>query len=376
MELEAGISAIRRWGEARDWRGADPYDGLNSPLAPALSLGTPLGRRLLTQAVKLSPLDLRPVLRIRPTWNAKAIGLVASAYARLAASGDESARPHAERWLDWLTTNHSGDDSGLAWGYPFEVQTRFFRYGRGTANTIATSFVAHAFLDAAELLADKRWREPAESAAGYLSERLLHREGGREYFRYVRHEPELVHNANLLACSVLARTGRGDEAARAIQATLAAQHADGSWSYAEGPHGNWVDNFHTGYVLESLAHCASVSPDVGQHLDRGIGYWQCELFQDDGTPRPAPGRNLPIDAHDYATAVETWLAVAGRRPEALDHARRLASLLVERMLDPQGFVRFQQRRYWTSRVAFVRWTTAPSFRALAGLQAHDARARG
>jgi hypothetical protein len=368
LEIEDAISTMRRWGEAREWRGADPYDALNSPLTPILTLGRPLGRRLLTQAVKLSPIDLRPVLLIRPEWNAKAIGLVASGYAHLAAAGDESAAAEAERWLAWLETNHSGDDAGLAWGYPFEVQTRFFRYARGTPNTIATSFVAHAFLDGAELLGDERWRRPAESASTFLVERMLQREAQREYFRYVPAEPELVHNANLLACSVLARAGRGDDAAKALQTSLAAQRDDGSWSYAEGPHGDWVDNFHTGYVLQSLSHCAAVLPEVEQRLRDGLEYWQRELFRADGTPRPAPGRDYPIDAHDYATGIETWLAAVGRRPDALDRARRLARLLVERMLAPAGFVRFQQRRRWTSSVPFVRWTTAPSMRALAALQ--------
>jgi hypothetical protein len=60
VELEEAIERIRAWGEAREWRGYDPYDALNSPLAPYLTFGRPLARRLLTQAVKLSPLNLRP----------------------------------------------------------------------------------------------------------------------------------------------------------------------------------------------------------------------------------------------------------------------------------------------------------------------------
>lgn len=363
------ISAIRRWGEARDWRGADPYDALNSPLAPALTLGTRFGRRALTQGVKRSPINLRPLLRIKDVWNAKAIGLVASAYAHLAAAGDASAAPHAERWLSWLESHHSGDEAGLAWGYPFEVQTRFFRYARETPNTIATSFVAQAFLDGADLLGDERWRAPAESAASFLLSRMLVRDTDREYFQYVSGEPELVHNANVLACAVLARTGRGDEAVRSLKTTLAAQHADGSWRYAEGPHGNWIDNFHTGYVLQSVAQCVDLLPSVKDQLDRGLGYWQRELFQSDGTPRPGPGRTFPVDAHDYATAIDTWLAAAPSEPRAHAHASQLARLLIDRMLDPAGFVRFQQRRHWSSNVAFVRWTTAPSFRALAALAA-------
>ena len=82
-EIEEAVVRIRAWGEAREWKGYDPYDALNSPAARVLSLGTTLGRRMLTQTVKLSPLNLRPALGVKPEWNAKALGLVASAYARL-----------------------------------------------------------------------------------------------------------------------------------------------------------------------------------------------------------------------------------------------------------------------------------------------------
>jgi hypothetical protein len=38
------------------------------------------------------------------------------------------------------------------------------------------------------------------------------------------------------------------------------------------------------------------------------------------------------------------------------------------MLTTDGHVAFQERRWWTSRVPYVRWTTAPAFRALARLE--------
>src|SRR4051812_14118261 len=150
------VARIRGWGEPRGWIGYDPYDALNSPLAPVLTGGTLLGRRLLTQAVKHSPLNLRPLLRIPREHNAMAIALVASAYARLAAGGDEAAAAGSARWLDWLVAAHTGGNAGLAWGYHFEVQTRFFGYARGEPNAIATSFAAHAFVDGLELLGDER----------------------------------------------------------------------------------------------------------------------------------------------------------------------------------------------------------------------------
>jgi len=325
--VEQALARIRAWGEARDWCGYDPYDALNSPAAPLLTLGTRAGRRALTQAVKLSPLNLRPLLAIRPSRNAKAIGLVASAYSRLAAAGDRTARGQAERWLDWLLANHCGDEAGLAWGYHFDVQTRFFHYARGTPNTIATSFVAQALADGAELLGEERWREAARSAARYLQSRMLSDGSRGPYFSYVPGERTLVHNANLLACAPLARVGINEPARRALVTSLQAQREDGSWPYAESPGADWVDNFHTGYVLESLARCVDLETEVRERLARGLDYWRRELFLPDGTPKYTPRCVYPLDAHCYATAVDTWLAVG-----ELDHAKRLATQLVERML--------------------------------------------
>jgi hypothetical protein len=120
-------------------------------------------------------------------------------------------------------------------------------------------------------------------------------------------------------------------------------------------------------VLQSLAECARALPEADDALDRGLDYWERELFLADGTPKYFPHQPLPEDAHCYATAIDTWLAVANRRPAALARAEHLARLLVSRMLDPRGFVHFQRRRLWTSRVPYVRWTTAPTFRALTGI---------
>jgi hypothetical protein len=368
------IARIRAWGEARDWQGFDPYDGLNTPFATFLTLGRPMGKRVLTQVVKQSPVNVRPLLGIRPSRNAKAIALVASAYANLARAGDDEAGTAAIRWLDWLVNHADSEPGTLAWGYHFNVQTRFFGYRRGTPNAIASSFAAHALLDGFEVLDGVLWGEAAATAADDMVRRLLTDADGRTYFRYLEYEQELVHNANLLCCSVLARASRlldlprfGEIARDALLCSLVAQRTDGAWPYAEGDGHRWVDNFHTGYVLESLAHCAHLDESVPDRLELGLTYWARELFLDDGTPRYDTENVYPLDAHCYATAIDTWTAVRHWNTEAVERAERIAHLLIEQMLDRQGYVHFQRRRHWTNKVPFVRWTTAPSFRALARL---------
>lgn len=367
----AGAAArVRAWGEARDWCGRDPYDALRSPFSDVLTLRTALGRRLLTQAVKRSPLDLRPVLRIAPGLNHKAIGLVVSAYAALATLGDATARTSAERWLSWLITEQEAGASG-GFGYHFDVQTRFFSYPAGSPNTIATSFVAQGLLDGAELLRVDHALDAASRAARFLVDEMLVDGPRGPYFRYVPQDGKLIHNANLLACAVVLRVAQatGDDslariATRAVRTTLAAQRADGSWPYSEWGGNEWVDNFHTGYVLESLAAASRVE-GAQAALERGLDFWATRLFLETGEPKYYPDSLYPLDAHCYAQAIETWLSVPGG--QRLERAESAAALLVRDMVRADGSVLFQRGRLFTNRAQFIRWTTAPAFRALARL---------
>jgi hypothetical protein len=373
VDVAAAAARIRVWGEACEWSGWDPYDALNSPAAPAITLGTATGRRLFTQLVKRSPINLRPLVGIRPARNHKAIGLVASAYAALGSMADDDAAISAARWLDWLEAESVVAADEAAWAYHFDVQTRFFRYLAGSPNTIATAFVAHAFLDAVELLGDEARLETARRASRFLVRRMLVGDRGKPFFRYIPGDTKLIHNANLLACAVLVRTARlggpaefAEIAERSLQTTLAAQRPDGSWPYADGPGQGWVDNFHTGYVLESLAFCAELA-GVRPALARGAVFWGQEMFLADGTPKYYPDRTYPLDAHCYATAIDTLLALPAGSPAPGVPVEAVAALLIRDMLRTDGSVVFQRHGHWANRVPFVRWSAAPSFRSLARL---------
>lgn len=372
IDLDEAMRRIRDWGEGIDWCSHDPYDALNSPVADLVSLRSSLGRQVFTQVVKRAPVNLRPLFGIRRERNEKAIGLVAAAYARLfAAGGDESARESGLRWLRWF----AGRRDQAAWGYHFPVGTRTTSIARGAPNTIATTFVGTALLDGYQLLGDERSGQLARAAAHRLIETSFDTGVWGPYFRYHAAETKLVHNASMLAAGFLTRTARslGDSelaeaALQAARTTVARQRPDGSWPYAETEGGGWIDNFHTGYVLDALTECARLDAALQEPLRRGFGFWENSFFLEDGTPLYYPGRAGPHDAHTYATAVETWLLGAPWNPRAVTKARRTAELLVTRLLAPQGFVYSRRGRLMANHVPFVRWSTAPTFRALATLR--------
>src|SRR5512139_2210165 len=70
--------------QANDWAGYDPYDALNSKIFETLPfLDFRLFRLGLTQLLKRSPVNFRPLLLIPKTQNPKAIALFLMAFLKL-----------------------------------------------------------------------------------------------------------------------------------------------------------------------------------------------------------------------------------------------------------------------------------------------------
>src|SRR5262245_16861902 len=122
---------LARWGDGRAWRGTDPYEGLSATrrvVRPPKR--TALGRRLLVQAVKRSPLDLRPMLGIEPKPDAASVAWSVSALARDGFLGPSEAEPMLARALELLDGLRSPGYEEPCWGYHFDFQSRVFFYGR------------------------------------------------------------------------------------------------------------------------------------------------------------------------------------------------------------------------------------------------------
>jgi hypothetical protein len=371
---------LSHWAAERAWRGTDPYEGLSAsrPIVAPLKR-TPLGRRLLIQAVKRSPLDLRPVLGIRPEPNAASVAWMVSAYAR------NGFLPHGEaqrlladavRCLEGLRL---ADHEEPCWGYPFDVQSRVFFYSRRQPNTIATAFAGHALLDAHASLGDLRLLEMARGAGRFFLRRVPQTQVGEgAYFGYLPGDRSPIHNSNLLAAALLARLaalgppddGYGSAAAAAVRYSTARQRSDGSWPYGERRNLAWVDNFHTGYVLDALRACADsgVAETEAEHAwGRGVAYYRRALFLPDGTPKYYASRVFPVDAQSLAQGIQTLSIAAGHDPSCADQAWKVFGFALRRMLDDDRLPIFQRRRFWSNRAPHFRWVVAPMLLALAHL---------
>ncbi len=376
--------ALARWGEERGWRGSDPYEGLNATRYVGPLVRRPFGRRLVTQLVKRSPLDLRWILGIAPRHNAAALAAVVSSYARDGFLADEERAERLERAAALLDGLRLSGYQEPCWGYPFDVQTRVFFYPVGAPNSIATAFAGQALLDAYEATGKEELLDRAEGAGDFFVRRVPQTgDGDDAYFGYLGGDRTPIHNANMLVCGLLARLARHvdrpdlhEAAERGVAYTVRRQRPDGSWPYGERPGLEWVDGYHTGYVLEALMVCrdAGIAAAGGTELASGLDFYARRLFLADGTPKFTDRSVFPIDSQCAAQGIQTFALASAADPRYLKLARAIFSYSRRRLWRPDGALVHQLGRLWRNRTPHVRWGAAPMLLALVHLLAAEGRA--
>jgi hypothetical protein len=380
-ELAAAVraaQALERWGSTRGWRGPDPYDALNASRLPRAVRRSPLASRIVTQAVKRSPVDLRPGLGVPPGLSAATLADVIAAYARNGFMDDREAGTKLRECIAALAELRCTSFAEPCWGYHFDVQTRVFFYPRTSPNTIATAFAGLGLLDAYEIAGVENAMVLAVGAGEFFL-RHVPQTGSESgaYFGYLPGDRTPIHNANMLVAALLARlarlTGRTDfavAARAAVEYTVTRQLPDGAWLYGEEPNLRWVDGFHTGYVLDCLLTCieADVSGETAEPAwRRGLHYYAKVLIEPDGTPRYTPASRYPIDGQCVAQALSTLSRAAAREPELAARRWDVLAFALRRMTSSDGAFVFQREAHWVNRIAHPRWVQAPMLAALTHL---------
>jgi hypothetical protein len=338
------------------WRGPDPYDGLWWPW-PAFLTGGRRQRQAIIQLHARAPVDIRRLRRREPPVIAKALGVFGSAAVRLRRlTGDERFERSASDALSTLDADRSAGAD--AWGYPFDVQTRWSFNPAGSPNVVVTAFAAKGLAEGADELSEPRFHTRARDAARWVLDELYLPRGG--FFAYHPGSDALIHNASLLgarAVHVLLPAGAASkQVSSAVELALAAQRADGSWPYGEAANLAWSDSFHTGYVLICLARMRQVDPRIDDALTRGAGHYAC-FFDPAGRALLWAGKPHPEDGHSAGTGLTT-LALLHRRGlvgrESLERvARRVLGAGLQR-----GHVVHRRYRRGRTTVRYLRWCDA------------------
>jgi hypothetical protein len=361
--------------------GYDPYDILNCPIDLRI-----FGKWLPIVAIQLqkrSPLNFRPLLKIKKEHNPKALGLFLTAYSNLAKlNGNANFEDTFSFLLNRLSATTAKRFSGTCWGYNFDWASPKKFLPRYAPSVVVTGFVCKGLFDYYRLTGNDRVIELLEQACQFIL-RDLPRTRIRDgiVFSYTPFARDACLNASLLGAEILAKVYsiNGKEklkelAKAALDFVIAHQKEDGRWNYSidlkTGNERSQID-FHQGYVLESIYEIVrylGLNPlQYTKSLRRGAEFYRQHQFFTSGQSKWRLPRVWPVDIHNQAQGIITFSRLAELDSRYLAFAKTIALWTIEHMQDSAGYFYYRKYRIGMNKISYMRWAQAWMMVALPSL---------
>lgn len=380
------IESLDSYLSRNEWRDYDPFDGLSTPAADLLTMKNHYLRIALQQTIRRFPVNLRPLLGIKKMSSSKGFGFCALGYLVLyEQTKDADYLGKLERCLNWLVDHSNPHYAGYSWGNHFSYESRHGTIPKGMPTIVWTSLIANVFIDAYETLNVPAYLDVAKGCGEFILNDIgryavSDTEQCLMYTPPVNgRQPSLngcIHNSNVLGAWLLGRLYRHthdsrflDLSQKAIRYTASHQRSDGSWFYGELPKYQWVDSFHTGYVLESIhGYIQATGDDTFQGvLQKGYDYFVDRFFEPDGRPRYYNNKTYPIDIQCASQGIQTLVRLKKLKQGSTQLALKVARWTVANMRDAKGYFYYRKYPLVTNKTSTFHWGQSTMFSALSHL---------
>src|SRR5215472_5968570 len=205
----------------------------------------------------------------------------------------------AVHFLEVLQETRCRNYEDFCWGYPFDWETRNGTLKEGTPLITTQPYVYEAFSEVYALDANPKWLPIMRSIAEHAFKSYRDLETGPDSasggYTPAPDDPCGVINASAYRAFLLTKAGIElsdprylEVANRNINFVLGSQNADGSWYYSIDGTRDFVDHFHTCFVLKALAKIQNRTGNsqCGRAIERGVAYYVKNLFDREGLPVP------------------------------------------------------------------------------------------
>ena len=298
--------------------------------------------------------------------------------------GDPAHQRRAVHFLEVLEGTRCPAYQRHAWGYPFDWVTRTGTIPANTPLITTVGYPYEAFRQMYAIDKDERWQRVMRSAAEHAlvdyHDRPLSAGGATCSYTPNPNDPAGVVNASAYRASLLTKAAvdfaepeYGRAAERNLRFVLASQNGDGSWYYAMDGQRDFVDHFHTCFVLKGLAAIEGITGDrrCTDAIERGVRYYVKNLFDQQRLPIPfSRAPRLTVyrrELYDYAECINIGTLLLGRFPDLDDILSRVVGDLLERWRKADGSFRSRELRFGWDNVPMHRWAQAQLFRSLSFL---------
>jgi hypothetical protein len=297
------------------------------------------------------------------------------------ATGEPAHLQRAVHFLEELKRSRSPGFDEYCWGYPFDWVTRNGVLASHTPFITTLPYVYEAFLQVHRIEPRDEWQAVLASIARHAFSAIKDfptsaTAASCGYGPYDNKGGVLnaaAYRSFLLtsAAQVLGVAAYRETADRNLQFVLDQQNPDGSWYYAMDGVRDFVDHFHTCFVMKALAKVHTLTGHAGTlaALQRGADYYVRNLFAADGLPKPfSKAPRLTVYRHelyDCAECINLCLLLRGRIPLLQSTLDTMVAGILKDWVRPAGSFRTRRLYLGWDDVPMHRWGQSQMFRSLA-----------
>ncbi|MBW2961519.1 delta-aminolevulinic acid dehydratase [Mesonia aestuariivivens] len=367
---------LKDFCEKEDFKGWDPYDGLNSSLFQKLPYFNKnrFIRLAWIQTFKRLPVNFRKLVGVDKAHNPKGLALFLIGYCNMyEQSPKKEYLNYIEKLTQLILEKQTKGYSGACWGYNFDWQARAFFQPKHTPTVVATSFVAEALIASYRITNSVQVLDTLKSIEKFITIDLnkTYDENKNFTLSYSPLDNTQVFNAGLLGAKTLCLLYEfiKDEellilSKKIVQYVCNKQQENGAWAYGTLPFHQWIDNFHTGYNLECIFAYQKVSEDLSfqNHLILGTNYYLETFFTEEGMSKYYNNQLYPIDIHAPAQLIIT-LSKLNLLHQHKDLVDRVLKWTINHMQSSEGYFYYQKRKNISSKIPYMRWAQSWMFYA-------------
>lgn len=295
-------------------------------------------------------------------------------------TGEEKYYDRAVHFLNILEETRSPGYSHFCWGYPFDWVTRNGVMTAGTPLITTTPYVYEAFSYVHRIDNKERWLEImhsiAEHAANDIKDREISENVATAGYNPIDTQGGVInasaYRAFLLMSAALkfSRNDYRQIAERNLNFVLRSQQPDGSWFYANDDVRDFVDHFHTCFVLKALTKIELLTGHEGcrKAIRTGTEYYVRHLFDKSGLPKPfSRAPRLTVyrqELYDYAECINLGVLLNGQSADLDDRVQTTMDDLLNHWQKPDGSFRSRRLLLGWDNVPMHRWAQSQLFRSL------------
>jgi hypothetical protein len=362
-----------------NWKSYDPMDLLSSPYLKKIQSFSQFAARVFVQIGIRSGLRLRQLLQIKPHEEAKTLSDFLSAAVVLSKYEQDWAKDYIPSIYQGLKKKAIETSNGWGWGLEFPYSARFVNAPARTPNIYQTINALQAFLNAYEVCKHEEALEYVANGIRFILKDLgVFKFRGLQWFRYFPGRSNPIINVQASFASLLARYGSITEdkvllglSDQAAETVMRVQQPEGGWFYSADQRANFIDGFHTGFILQELTgyihYRNSVnSTQAREVVQNGFDFFQKHLLTSDGLPRYFVDGPVKPDGQNFAQCIQT-LVLCATKTEHYKIAFKVWEKMFRIPMWKHARVNYSQNQQFARHYPQLRWTIGPSVLATAYL---------